>query len=125
MIVAHVVFARPQKLHRLPANLLRDGRRFHHVVVGEPAAEPAARTLPVNGDVGFLHAGCGDEKRPSLCRRLGGRPGSLELAVLELRGAVLGLERRVRNERELVRALDDLEIGALERGFRVAIRGAT
>ena len=42
VVVPHVVFTRPQQLHR-HADLLRDRRRLDHVVVGEPAAEAAAR----------------------------------------------------------------------------------
>ena len=41
-VVPHVVFARPQQLHRRPADLLGDARGLGHVVVGQPAAEPAA-----------------------------------------------------------------------------------
>ncbi len=40
-VVLHVVFARPQQLHR-HAGLLRDPRRLDHVVVVEPTAEAAA-----------------------------------------------------------------------------------
>ena len=56
VVVAHVVFARPQQLHRLAADLLRDGRGFDHVVVGQPPAEAAARAQQVDRDVAFLDA---------------------------------------------------------------------
>src|SRR5258706_14877454 len=121
VVVPHVVFARPEKLHRLSANLLRDSRRFDHVVVGEPAAEPAARPLQMDRDVAFLHAERVGDKRASLRRRLRRGP-DLELAVLELRGAVLRFERRVRTEGELVPALHALQTGAVERSFTVAVR---
>ena len=42
-IVLHVVFARPQQLDRHAGHLLRDRRRFDHVVVGQAPAEAAAR----------------------------------------------------------------------------------
>ena len=48
------------------------------------------------------------------------RRPELELAVLEQRRGVLRLERRVRDERIVVRRFDDLR-GALERGVDVAV----
>src|SRR5436309_10653328 len=73
----------------------------------------------MNRDVVFRDAeGTGDQP-PSALRRLRRRP-DLHLAVLELGGAVLRLERRVGDERVEVLRLDDLG-GALERGVHVAV----
>ena len=91
-LVPHVVFARPQQLDGNARDLLRDRRRFSHVVVGEPAAEPAARLHHVQRDVGILDPCRPRRDTDASLRRLARRP-DLELSVLELRDAVLGLER--------------------------------
>ena len=106
MVVAHVVFARPQHLHR-HADLLGDRRRLAHVVVGQPPAEAAARALDVNGDVLRRDVERGRHELAPVLRRLRRRP-DLHLAVAVVRRAVLRLERRVRDERIRVRGLDDL-----------------
>ena len=96
MIVAHVVFARPQHLDR-NADLLGDGRRLAHVVVGQPPTEASTRVLDVNRDVLLRNVqGCRDEL-PAPLRRLRRRP-DFHHAVAVVRRAVLRLERRVRNK---------------------------
>ena len=55
-VVAHVVFARPQQLHRRAADCLRDPRRFDHVVVRQAPAEAAAAAEHVQRDVALGHA---------------------------------------------------------------------
>src|SRR5690349_14258581 len=97
VVVMHVVFTRPQHLDR-NTNLLGNRARLTHVVVGETTAETAADALQVDRD-----AGRGDAKRrrnqlAPLLRRLTRRP-HFHLAVAEVCGAVLWLERRVREER--------------------------
>ncbi len=51
----HVLPAIAQQLHRF-ALRLRDGRGFHHEVVGEPAPEATAATRDVQLDVLFRNA---------------------------------------------------------------------
>ncbi len=118
-VVAHVVFASPQQLHRR-VDLLGDPRRFHHVVVGEPASEASAGLHQVHRDVGLLDAERLRADRET-CRRRLTRCPQFELAVLPGRDAVLRLERRVRNERVHVGAFDDLRARRRERLLDVAI----
>ena len=106
-LVTHVVFARPQQLDRDARDLLRDRRRFRDVVVGETTAETATGLHHVQRDVGILETRRARGHADTTLRRLTRRP-HFELAVLELRDAVLGLERRVRDERIHVRGLDNL-----------------
>ena len=101
-----------------PASL-RDPGRLDHVVVGEPPAEAAADPRHVDRDVGLGDAERARDELPARLRVLGGRP-DLDLAVLEMRGAVLRLERGVRDERIEVGGLDDLG-RALQRGLHVAV----
>ncbi len=51
----HIVFARPEQLHR-HADLFGDVAHFDHVVVGEAASEGPARAQQVNRDVVFRNA---------------------------------------------------------------------
>ena len=117
--MAHVVFTGPQQLHRR-ADLLGDPRRLDHVVVGQPAAEPAAGLHQVHRDVGLLDAERLRADAETGCRRLARRP-QLQLAVLPVRHAVLRLERRVRDERIHVGAFDDLRARSRERLLDVAV----
>ena len=118
VIVRHIVFARPQQLHG-NAGLLRNVGGFHHVIVGETAAETAAAADHVNG-----HVFVGDSQR--LSHQAAAAAGSLavgpdlELAVFEMRGAILRLKRRVRDEGIRVRGLDDFGC-AFESAFGVAV----
>ena len=94
--------------------LLAIARASTDVVVGQPPAEAAAGAHHVHGDVVRLHP----ERLATRCvpasRRLARRP-DLELAVLEVRDAVLRLERRVRDERIRVGGFDHLRGAARAR----------
>ena len=98
VVVTHVVFARPQHLHR-HADLLGDGGRFAHVVVREAPAEAAADAHRWM----VMSASRDAERRATRAARplagvcVGAQISSLPFC--EVRGAVLRLERGVREER--------------------------
>src|SRR5690348_7666973 len=96
-IVGHVVFTRPQQLYR-HADLFGDPRGFGHVVVGEAASESTAAAHLVDRYVASLQSESLRDHLQSRGRGLAGRP-DLELPILEMRDAVLRLERSVRKER--------------------------
>src|SRR3970282_2154469 len=106
VVVAHVVFARPQHLHG-HANLLRDGSGLAHVVVGQTAAESATGALDVDRDVRFGNTKRARHERAPVGWRLRRRP-DLHLAVAPVRRAVLRLERCGRDKEIVVRRLDNL-----------------
>ena len=94
VVVLHVVFTRPQHLDRRASQLARDPRGLEHVVVGQTTTEAAADAKDVHLNVRQRNAEHrGHQAAPGL-GRLARRP-DLELAVLELRRAVLRLERRM------------------------------
>src|SRR5712675_3466325 len=105
-IVAHVVFARPQKFYRR-AGHFRNVCALDHVVVRQTPPEASAHTREVNGDV-LLRDAQGFRNLPeATLRRLAGHP-HFELAVLIMRGAVLRLERSMRDEWIRIVGLDNL-----------------
>ena len=125
LVVGHVVFARPQQLDRnarqprrgpLVGDDLGDAGDLDVVVAHQPASESAAGPDQMHRDV--LRRNAGAQRRMLQAGDLARRP-DLEAAVVVVRRRVLRLERRVRQEREVVLGLDDLGRG-LERGLDVA-----
>ncbi len=106
-VVPHVVFARPQELHWRAVDHPGDPRALDDAVVVEASPETAAHPLKVHDDIGVADPErfCGELH--AVVWQLARRP-DFELAVGELRRAVLGLERRVREERVVVGALGGL-----------------
>ena len=100
VVVAQVVFARADHLDR-SADRLRDDRRLRRVVRQQPAAEAAAqpRHLDVHAVHGQAH-GRGDDARARPLHLE--RTGDVAVAVAHVGGAVVRLERGVREEGELV-----------------------
>ena len=104
LVVRHVVFARPQQLHRLARGLRAfDGRR--NEVDLEPSTEAAAEECRVHEY--FL----GRQSRGLRGRRLRQllhlrRHVDVAAVLAKLDGAVLRLQRRVREHRQLVGRLD-------------------
>ena len=97
IIVLHVVFAGPDELDwRFHA--LGDGADFDHVIVIEATSEGAAGAQQMNGDVGFGNAEFLGHEGASAGGKLAGAPDD-EFAILIMRAAVAGFERRVRDER--------------------------
>ena len=89
-IVPHVVFAGPQQLHR-GADDFGDPGCLDHVVVAQPPAEATAGADHVDLDRGSRNAQRGRDQ----CRARGGilgRRPDLDLAVLDMRRAVLRLQ---------------------------------
>ena len=105
-IVLHVVFTRPEQLHRC-GHLLGNPRRLDHVVVAQPTSKAATRARDVQRDVVFLNAEHLSGEPAAALRLLRWRP-QLELAVLEMRRGVLRLERCVRDERVEIRRFNRL-----------------
>ena len=125
LVVRHVVFARPQQLDRdgrqsrrgpLVGDELGDAGDLDVVLAHKPASKSAAGLDEVHRDV--LRRQTRTERRMLKARDLARRP-DLEASVLIERRGVLRLERRVRQEREVVLGFDDLRRG-LERGLDVA-----
>jgi hypothetical protein len=118
-VVRGVVLARPQQLHRLAHGLARlDGRRDE--VHLQPAAEAAAQERGVHAHLlGFEpRRGGGRRLRDDLDLRR-----DVQIAALgrDRRRAVLWLERRVREQRQLVIRMDDLAAPAADRRQGVAV----
>jgi hypothetical protein len=105
----HVVLARPLHLDRHP-DLTGDPGRLDQIVVVQPTAEATAHPQEVQGDVFLGDAQQLRGHRPATLGRLGRRP-QLQLSVLEVGRAVLGLERRVREERVHVVGLHPVRSG--------------
>ena len=119
----HIVFARPQQLHR-SAHFFRDVGRFRCVVVGQPTAEAAAAADHVQRDRALVDAAGRGSQAARARGNLAARP-DLELAVLERRRAVLRFQRSVRNERIRVVRFHHLRSGLDRRlGIAVLARGA-
>src|SRR5258705_10838365 len=117
-IVAHVVFARPQKFYGR-ASHLGNVSAFDHVIVGQTPPETSAHAREVNGDVLLRDAQRFRHLSEAALRRLAGHP-HFELAVLIMRGAVLRLERSVRDEWIRVVGFDNFRRAA-QRGVGIAI----
>ncbi len=121
-VVAHVLLARPNELHRL-ADLLRDQHRLPHEVLKDPApAEAAAEHHLVNHDFARGYAsgiGCDCERRLAI---LGGRP-DLDQVGGHVRRAVLRLHGGVSEEGHLVVCFDSLDRLA-ERSIDIAVAAA-
>ncbi len=104
-VVLDVLRARPQQLDRRAVEL-RDHGRLGHVFIRQAPAEAAAAASHVELDVRFRDAErLGDEldaRAGVLCRR-----PDFNLAVLERSGAVLRLQRHMRQERIVIAGFDD------------------
>ena len=118
-VVGQVVLPRPEQLDRRAVHLARNPRGFGHVVVQDAASEAAAHAHEVHGDVAVADAERLGNHLPAFARRLTADP-HLELAVLEMRGAVLRLERGMREEGIVVGRFNRLRRAA-ERASGVAI----
>ncbi len=104
LVVRHVVFARPQQLHRLVRGL-RAFHRGRNEVGLEPSAEAAAEERRVH-EYFLRRQSCGLRGRRlhqllNLRRRV-----DMAAVVAKLDGAVLRLQRRVREHGQLVGRLD-------------------
>src|SRR6202030_4151034 len=89
------------------------------VVVRKTATEASTNTHQVNGDVLLGNAERPGNQLAAGIRRLGRRP-QFELAVLEMRGAILRFQRRMGKEWVGVSRLDDFG-GVLQSALGVAI----
>ena len=117
-VVRHVVFARPDQLH-WRAHCLGDLDRLRHVVEVDPPAEAAAEEGGLHGDLRGLEAR--DRRRHALSQLLELDRANEQRRVLpHVGGEVHRLERRMRQERQLVVRLDRLR-GALHAGLHVAL----
>ena len=106
-VVADVLFARPDELHRLP-DLLRDQHRLPHEILEDAApAEAASEHHLVNHDLARRHAGGVGRDRERRLAVLGGRP-DLDQVGGHMRRAVLRLHGRVREKRHLIIRFDAL-----------------
>ena len=103
-VVAHVVFARPDQLDRA-THLLRHERCFRHEVGNAAAAKTAAHQRGVYGDLVARDAERVRGQRLRYVRALVRRP-DFALAVVERRGRVLRLHRRVREIRHFVHGVE-------------------
>src|SRR2546429_170390 len=118
VIVVKIVFTRPEELYG-NADPFGDGAGFEHVVVGEAAAESAARSLQVNNDVVVGNIQNFGHEQAAIFRRLAGGP-KFELAVVVMCKAVFRLHRSVREERIRISGLNGL-CGGLKNFFGVSI----
>ena len=109
VIVVKIVFAGPKKLDG-DAHAFGDGTGFEHIVVGESAAESAARSLQVNNDVVVGNIQNFGHEQAAIFRRLAGRP-KFELAVVIMGKAVFRLHRSMREERIRISGLNGLCCG--------------
>src|SRR5260370_511357 len=103
-IVRHIVFARPQQLHR-NSDGFRDPCRLDHVIIAETAAKAAPDAGKMKLYVGRSQAyRPGDQVKTGL-RSLAGGP-DFQLAILEVCGAVLRLHRSMSDEGISISSLD-------------------
>src|SRR5208337_5171286 len=113
-----VVLARPEKLYGRVHGLGNPGR-FHHIVVGQTPAKAAAAALHVDSDVLLGNAERLRHQRAAATRHLAIRP-NFDLVALPMRGAILRLERSVRDKWIRVSPLHNLG-RALQRSIRIAV----
>ena len=117
-VVAQVVLPCPDEFDR-PAGVTRDGRSLDHVVVVQSPSEAAAAAGDVDDHVRLIDPQRLGHQLAARLRRLGGGVED-DLAVLQLRRAVLRFERRVGDEGIAVGRLDHLG-GLGQRRIRVAV----
>ena len=117
-IVLHVVGAVPDQIDRRAGDF-RNPCRLHHVVVHQPPAEAAADAREVDGDVVRRDTERARDQPAARLRVLRRRP-DLDLVALGMRGAVLRLQRGMRNERVMVGRLHHMR-GTAQRACGVAV----
>src|SRR5438132_13370401 len=91
VIVVKIVFTRPEELYG-NADPFGDGAGCEHVVVGEAAAESAARSLQVNNDVVVGKIQNFGHEQAAIFRSLARRP-KFELTVFIMRETDVRLHR--------------------------------
>ena len=106
-IVAHVVFARPEYLHRRAAHGHRHRDRLADEINLQPPAETAAQISDMHGHCFRRHAGNACRQFTRQTRHLGWRP-DLDLAALDLGGAIHRLERGMGQIGRAVEGIDFL-----------------
>ena len=106
LILAGILFARPDKLHR-PLNRFGDGDGLFDLVVCVAAAEAAAEEAVVDIDLLRLQAGCLRRRFECLTRVLRSDP-HVEPVGLQIHGRIHRLHRRMGQIRRLVDGLERL-----------------
>ena len=118
IVVADVVGPGPQQLHRNPGPM-GDHRRLDHEIVHDPPAETAAAPAHVHGDGLQRQAERLGHRLSPVIGELGGGP-DLETGGGRADGAVLRLQRQVRQERRLIDRLQSA-LGAGQRRLHVPL----